>query len=89
MIDIHIHPSLVRFTENQNKVALTATLMNEIIPLLCDRFPRLAKTIMTVSGDLSPYINFYVNGKNIKSYPPETTLSSIDKVDLVAALVGG
>ena len=89
MIDLHIHPSLVRFTENQNKVALTATFMNEIIPLLCDQFPRLGNMITTASGDLTPYINFYVNGKNIQSYAPETRLSSNDKVDLVTALVGG
>lgn len=89
MIDIHIHASLTRFTDNQSVVKLPIKTINELIPTLCQQFPQLKACIMTEFGTLTPYVNCYVNGENLTTLAPHTDLTPNANVELITALVGG
>lgn len=89
MAKIHIHPSLARFTDHQNEFILSAETVSALIPSLCAQYPSLKASIVNANGELTPYVNIYINGKNLSQYTPERVLTEHDKVDLVASLVGG
>ncbi|AHE67564.1 hypothetical protein Loa_02020 [Legionella oakridgensis ATCC 33761 = DSM 21215] len=63
MAEIYIHPSLIRFTNNQNKIELSVSTIDELIPTLCQMFPQLKGSILNEAGELTPYVNCYINGK--------------------------
>ena len=89
MAEIHIHPSLLRFTDNQQIVQLPIFTVGELIPHLCEKFPRLSATLINALGNLTPYVNFYIDGKHLNTYEKQATLSPNAKIDLITSLVGG
>ncbi|ETO92809.1 MoaD/ThiS family protein [Legionella oakridgensis] len=89
MAEIYIHPSLIRFTNNQNKIELSVSTIDELIPTLCQMFPQLKGSILNEAGELTPYVNCYINGKNLNSYAERTPLMADAKIDIVTAMVGG
>ena len=89
MINIHVHASLTRFTNNQAMIQLPIETINELIPTLCQQFPQLKACILTESGTLTPYVNCYINGENLTTLEPNTTLTANTNVELITALVGG
>lgn len=89
MAQVYVHPSLARFTDNQKQLELSADTVSALLPTLCEQYPALKSTLLNANGDLTPYVNIYINGKNINQCIPHMTLSKTDKVDLVASLVGG
>jgi molybdopterin synthase sulfur carrier subunit len=88
MIKINIHSSLVRFTNNQNQLELPIDKTSNIIPMLCQHYEKLRANILDDNGQLTPYVNIYVNGKNLNQLQ-DTSISAEDKVDILASLVGG
>lgn len=89
MAIINIHPSLIRFTNNQTQLELSTETISLLLPTLCQHYPKLKLSIFTKNDELSPYVNIYINGKNLSQYLPNTPLKHDDQVDLVTALVGG
>ena len=88
MIKINIHSSLVRFTNNENQIELAIDKTSSIIPNLCEHYEQLKNNILDKNGALSPFINIYVNGKNINQLD-DISLQHSDTIDIVTALVGG
>lgn len=89
MVDIYIHSSLTRFTDNNPVVQLPVDTMDEIIPALCQKYPLLSSNIISESGELTPYVHCYVNGEQLSTYEPKLKLVSGTKIELITALVGG
>lgn len=89
MAEIHIHASLTRFTDNQNRIELPISTVGEIIPDLCREFPSLTTSLLDASGIPSPYINLYIDGKHLNSCENDTKLLDNTKIDIITALVGG
>ena len=89
MAQINIHPSLIRFTDNQTLFELPIETTSLLLPTLCQSYPKLKSTILTENGALTPYVNIYINGKNLDQISSDTPLKQNDQVDLVTSLVGG
>ncbi len=88
MIKVNIHSSLTRFTNNQSQIALPIEKTSDIISVLCQHYEKLQMSILDKSGRLTPYVNIYINGKNL-SQLNEMPLCHSDTIDVVTALVGG
>jgi len=86
---INIHPSLVRFTNNQNILDLSISSVVEIVPILCKQHPLLESCMLNHDGELTPYVNIYINGVNIERCEPNMSLDYKDNIDILTALVGG
>ncbi len=89
MAKINIHPSLVRFTDHQNQCDLQIDSVGTVVESLCLHFPLLKTTILNKYGEVTPYVNIYINGKHIAQCQPDVLLTQDDKVDILTALVGG
>jgi molybdopterin synthase sulfur carrier subunit len=89
MAKVNIHPSLVRFTNNQNQLELSVDKAASVVSMLCQQYPKLSCSILNADGELSPYINIYINGKNLNQCIPHLSLDSDDQIEVVTALVGG
>ena len=89
MAKINIHPSLVRFTNQQHQLELSIESTETLISSLCTHYPLLKTVILDDSGELTPYVNVYINGKNINYFPTQYSLLAEDTVDVLTALVGG
>ena len=89
MAQITMHASLVRFTNQHIHFNMTIGTVVEILPSLCQRYPLLKSCMLNASGELTPYINIYINGKNLNQCLPQMPLEQDDKVDVLTALVGG
>ena len=89
MVEVFIHSSLTRFTDNQQVVKLPIETIAELIPTLCQQYPLLTTSLVTEMGELTPYVNCYINGENMNAYAPNTKLMPDAKIDLITALVGG
>lgn len=89
MATVNIHPSLVRFTNNQNQLELSVDKAAVVVPMLCQQYPMLKSSILSVDGELTPYVNIYINGKNLNQCIPDLPLAHDDQIDVVTALVGG
>ena len=89
MATINIHPSLIRFTNNQTQFELPLTTVATVISTLCQHYPKLHSSILNVNGELTPYVNIYINGKDLNQFIPHHPLTHDDQIDVVTALVGG
>ncbi|CEG55748.1 MoaD/ThiS family protein [Legionella fallonii] len=88
MAKVNVHSSLVRFTDNQNQLELPIDNTSQLIPLLCQYYEKLRANILDSDGALTPYVNIYVNGKNLNQLQ-DIPISENDNIDIVTALVGG
>ena len=88
MIKINIHSSLARFTNNQTQLDLPIDHTTTLLSVLCQHYEKLRTNILDESGELTPYVNIYVNGKNLNQLN-HGPLNPNDTVDIVTALVGG
>lgn len=88
MIKINIHSSLARFTNNQTQLELPIEHSSAIVSTLCQHYDKLKRTILDEQGELTPYVNIYVNGTplNQMNHHP---MNPQDTVDVITALVGG
>lgn len=89
MANLHIHPSLKRFTNNVSDLKLKSETTGSLISEICQEFPKLKSTILDATGQLTPYVNIYINGKSLKDLNKNDVLTTKDKVEVVTALVGG
>lgn len=89
MAIINIHPSLTRFTNNQNQIELSIESVGDLIESLCQAHPKIQSTILDANGELTPFVNIYINSKNIKQCIPSLPLSTSDEINIMTALVGG
>lgn len=88
MIKINIHSSLARFTNNQTELQLPIDNTSNILSTLGQHYQQLHANILDEEGDLTPYVNVYVNGTNLQQIP-NRPMQPNDTIDIVTALVGG
>jgi len=88
MIKINIHSSLARFTNNQTELELPIDNTSNILTELCQHYEKLRANILDEQGCLIPYVNIYVNGKNLNQIQ-DSPITPNDTIDIVTALVGG
>lgn len=89
MAKVRVHPSLVRFTNHQNELELSVDKAAAVLSMLCQHYPMLKSSILNGHGELTPYVNIYINGKNLNQCVPHLPLTHDDHIDVVTALVGG
>ena len=89
MATVNIHPSLVRFTNNQSRFELPINNAEAVLSTICQHYPMLKSSMLSAEGELTPYVNIYINGKNLNQCIPHLTLTHDDQIDVVTALVGG
>jgi molybdopterin synthase sulfur carrier subunit len=86
---VNIHSSLARFTNHQKLIELTIDSVGNVIGAICQRYPALTNRMLTAQGELTPYINIYINGKNLNQCNASEKLANDTRVDVLTALVGG
>ena len=89
MVKVFIHPSLKRFTNQQSEIELEITTVKDFYTQLKISFPNLSQGICRSTGELSPFVNLYINGKNHNTYAENTPILATDELHIVASLVGG
>ena len=89
MAKVNIHPSLVRFTQNESQLELSVDTAVGVISTLCQHYPMLKSSILNADGELTPYVNIYINGTNLNQCMPHLPLAHDDQIDVITALVGG
>ena len=89
MVQICMHSSLVRFTNNEKQIEMAIETAADILPALCQAYPSLQTSLLDAQGELTPYVNVYINGTNLNQCLPHAQLKEQDKIDFVTALVGG
>lgn len=89
-IIVRISLPLRRFAEGKAEVEITAENVGECFKKLGTRFPELKKQLWNEQGELHGFINFYVNGEDIRFLQKLITpLKTGDEVSIVPALAGG
>ena len=89
MVSVHIHPSLRRFAGDQASIQLDTKNIAMLLPSLCSEYPKLKGCMLDRTGKLNPYINIYINGKNINQLDINQNLHGHDKIEVITDLVGG
>ncbi len=74
---------------NTKEIELDGGTAMEILMLLCKKFPGLEAMVFK-NGMLNPYINVFLNGKNIfESGGMETSLHQNDEIAIFPPVSGG
>lgn len=88
MAIVNIHSSLLRFTNHQSQLHLAIDRTSNILAVLCAHYEKLSANILDSNKELTPFVNIYVNGKNLNQLPDQDVLDT-DQIDILTALVGG
>ncbi len=84
MADIHIHSSLVCFTNNQESIQLPISTVGELIPGLCHAFPQLSTKLLDAAGEITPDVNVYIDGMYCNTRDPNVPVAPNAKIELVS-----
>lgn len=82
---------LVRFTGGRGSVTVeNAADIEELVDALEQAFPGIKSRLAnTDTGDLLPYIHYFINGKNARSQGEGFLLRDGDEVAIIPAIAGG
>lgn len=87
---VGIPTPLRRLTGNQAKVAATGQDVRAVLDDLERQYPGLRKELYDRSGLLKWFINFYLNGQDIRLLDGENTrVSDGDEISIIPAIAGG
>jgi len=87
-----VFPSVLGAVTNGEKTAeVEAANLSEVLHKLTERYgEKFAKRIFESPGKVRHFLNFYVNGKNIRHLDGvDTPLSDGDEVSILPAVSGG
>ncbi len=87
-----VFPSVIAsVTAGEKETEVSASTLGEVIDRLVAKYgDALKQRIFDSSGNLSKFLNFYVNGKNISFLKQlETQLNDGDKVLILPTVSGG
>ncbi len=89
-ITVHIPTPLRRFADGSERIACTATSLDDLFAQLEERFPAMKPHLRDSSGEIRHFLNVYVNEEDIRflggvSYK----FQDGDEVLLVPAIAGG
>jgi sulfur-carrier protein len=82
---------LVRFTGGQGRVSVeNAADIEELVDALDRAFPGIKSRLANMdTGELLPYIHYFINGKNARSLGEGLFLQDGDEVAIIPAIAGG
>ena len=90
MPNVYVHPSLARFTKNREReFRLQELSLSELLSSVIALRPDLKPVFMDEQGEVTSYVNVYVNGENYRHLPQDTPLKEHDQIELMTPLVGG
>jgi molybdopterin converting factor small subunit len=90
MADIVLAGSLTRFTNNQKKFQYDGNTLHDVLLLLCRKNLELSKFIYNESSELHPFVNIYIDNKNVRDLQGlETRLQAQNTVRILPGISGG
>ena len=84
-IRVKLFANLREFTKTK-ELEMEGSTVKEVLVALCRKYPGLADMIFR-DGDLRPYINVFLNGKNIPGL--DTSLKPADEIAIFPPVSGG
>ena len=87
-----VFPSIIaKVTNGEREVSLSASTLNEALSQLVTRYgDPFKERILDSSGKPKRFLNFYVNGKNVRFIAYlNTTLSDTDELTILPSASGG
>lgn len=89
-VTVLISATLRSFTNRNAKLELEGRTVEEILNTLVDEYPETGKALFDEEKNLRPFVNVYVNDKNIDALEGvHTEISSKDQVLLLPVIAGG
>ena len=89
-VNVIIPTPLRPLTGGADTVEATGTTVNELVKNLEASYPGIGNRLYDDSGNLRRFINFYVNGEDIRFLQSgETALKDGDELSIVPAVAGG
>lgn len=87
---VNIPASLRTHADDQSEIYIEGNTVGEILALLSSRYPELGSNLMQDSEHLHPFINLYLDGKNIRDLKQwDTPVRDTQELLIVPALAGG
>lgn len=84
-IRVKLFANLREFTKTK-ELEMEGSTVKEVLVTLCKEYPGLADMLFR-DGDLRPYINVFLNGKNIPGL--DTSLKPADEIAIFPPVSGG
>ena len=89
MANIRLAPILRSSAGGSKQVSAEGNTLGEVLDNLYQRYPGIKEQIQS-SGELSKFVNIYVNDQDVRYLQKlETPISSNDTVTLLPAMAGG
>ena len=89
MTKVQIPPVLRQATGGAKIVQAAGSNLGTVLRDLYDQFPQL-RTQLKVEDGLSPYVNVYLNGEDVRTLQgTETSVSDADTLIILPAMAGG
>jgi molybdopterin converting factor small subunit len=86
---VRIPPVLRESVGGEKELAVSGTTVEAVLDDLFGRYPALKERV-TTDGALSPFVNVYVNGRDVRYGDGlSTTVGPDDQVILLPAMAGG
>jgi sulfur-carrier protein len=89
-VTVIIPTPLRNLTQNLDTVEVQASNIGELVAVLETAYPGIGTRLISESGALHRFINFYVNDEDIRFLQDlDTPLKDGDQVSIVPAIAGG
>lgn len=89
-VKVLISATLRSFTNRNARLELEGSSVEEILNVLVDEYPEAEKAFFDQERNLRPFVNVYVNDKNINALEGlHTKVSSYDEILLLPVIAGG
>jgi molybdopterin/thiamine biosynthesis adenylyltransferase/rhodanese-related sulfurtransferase/molybdopterin converting factor small subunit len=89
-VTVRVPTPLRPYAGQQSSVGLTGRTVGEAMSNLAEQYPALRQHIFDDQGALRPFVNLYLNGRDIHEMEGvETPLAPDDKLTIIPAIAGG
>lgn len=89
-LKIFIPTALRRYTEDADTVEVEASTVQEVIDRMDQAYPGFRSRICEENGDVRRFINFYVDGEDVRFLENlSTPVEDGSEVSIVPAIAGG
>ena len=90
MATVIIPTPLRKFSNNIARVDVTASKVSDVVSQLTLTYPELKKHLVDTSGKIAPFINIFVDNKDIRNLDREQTeIKENAVVCIIPAIAGG
>ena len=89
MATVRLPKQLMSYVNDQQTLSVVGADIYTAILALVQQYPRLKPYLLNTDNNLSQFINYYVNGKDIRFLKEHQPLQDNDIVEVVLATSGG